>query len=36
MNSKHSENIQFIMDFSEDYLERKAAEGFSDDDSEAV
>jgi len=36
MNTQHSENTQFVMDFSEDYLDRKAAETLSDDDESAA
>ena len=32
MNRVHNEDIQFVMDFSEDYLDRKAAETLRDDD----
>jgi hypothetical protein len=31
MNKRHSEHIQFVMDFSEDYLERKAAEASAEE-----
>lgn len=36
MNKKHFENIQFVMDFEEDYLERKASESIGDDYADAV
>lgn len=32
MNKTHNEEIQFVMDFSDDYLDRKAAERLKDDD----
>lgn len=36
MNKVHNEDIQFVMDFSEDYLDRKAAEALSEDDEDAA
>lgn len=36
MNKVHDENNQFVMDFAEDYLERKAAEALPDDDEDAA
>lgn len=35
MNKVHKEENQFVMDFSEDYLERKAAEALGGDDEAA-
>lgn len=32
MNKVHNEEIQFVMDFTDDYLDRKAAEMLKDDD----
>ena len=32
MNKVHNENVQFVMDFSEDYLDRKAADALDDAD----
>ena len=31
MNKVHNENVQFVMDFSEDYLDRKAVDTLDDD-----
>lgn len=36
MNKVHSEDIQFVMDFIDDYLDRKAAETLKDDDKGAA
>ena len=36
MNKVHNESIQFVMDFSEDYLERKAAATLAEDDDEVA
>lgn len=36
MNKQHNEVTQFVMDFSEDYLDRKAVEALSDDDEGAA
>lgn len=36
MNKVHHEDIQFVMDFSEDYLDRKAAESLKDDDQDVA
>lgn len=36
MNKQHNEETQFVMDFSEDYLDRKAAETLSGDDESAA
>lgn len=36
MNHQHSENIQFVMDFTDDYEERKASGAGDDEDEEAA
>lgn len=36
MNKVHNEEIQFVMDFTDDYLDRKAAESLKDDDEGAA
>ena len=36
MNKVHNEDIHFVMDFSEDYLDRKAAESLKDDGEDAA
>lgn len=36
MNKVHGEDNQFVMDFSEDYLDRKAAEALGKDEDEAA
>lgn len=32
MNRQHNEDIQFVMDFSEDYLDRKTGETLAEDE----
>ncbi len=36
MNKVHNEDIQFVMDFTDDYLDRKAAESLKEDDEGAA
>lgn len=36
MNKKHNENIQFVMDFNDDYRDRKAAEALQNERDEAA